>query len=116
MLAPTLGSSWTVGSASLTTSYVYDPRNQVSTVTDPDGRIYSYSYDPNGSPTGLVQPNGVETSYSYDSMNRLTLLTSKHGSTTLASYAYTLGSTGLRNSVDEADGTGDRTSMTLSTD
>jgi RHS repeat-associated protein len=95
----------TVGSASLTTSYAYDQRNHVSTITDPDGRLYSYVYNANGRPATLAQPNSVQTSYLYDGMNRLTSLTSRHGSTTLVSYAYSLSPTGLRNAVDEADGT-----------
>jgi RHS repeat-associated protein len=95
----------TIGATSLTTGFTYDDRNQVATVSDPDGRVYTYGYNQNGSPMSLVQPNGVTTSYTYDSQNRLTNLVSRHGTTTLASYAYTLGPTGVRDGVDEADGT-----------
>jgi RHS repeat-associated protein len=80
-------------------------RNQISTVTDPDGRTYTYSYSATGSPVTMAQPNGVTTTYAHDSLNRLTNLTSKHGATTLQSYVYSLGATGLRTRIDEADGT-----------
>jgi len=80
-------------------------------VTDASG-VTSYSYDPVGNLAGYSYPNGVSTSYAYDPLNRLTQMQSTcatgtgcgPANTTIASYAYTLGSTGNRLSVAELSG------------
>lgn len=95
----------TIGTTVLATSYAYDNDGRLSTVTDPDARVYGYTYDAASNRDTLAQPNGVTTTYTFDSLNRLTNLASLHGATVLQSYAYTLGATGLRTRVDEADGT-----------
>jgi YD repeat-containing protein len=54
----------------------------------------------------VTYPNGVDTTYAYDNLNRLLNLTATNAntSTTVASYAYSLGPTGIRTSVTKASG------------
>ena len=51
-----------------------------------------------------MRPNGVTHAYSYNTLNRLENLTVTAGPTPIASYAYTLGSTGNRTRVVELGG------------
>jgi RHS repeat-associated protein len=96
-----------VGSATLATGYRYDVLDRIATVTDPNGRVFSEAYDDVGNLSKLVRPNGVDTTYAHDSLNRLTNVRTavRSTDTTIASYGYTLGATGIRTRIDEADGT-----------
>jgi len=61
-----------------TTSYTYDTRDRIETVTYPDGRRLTYGYDANGNRTSLTAEVGgqtLTTSYSYDELNRLDIVT-----------------------------------------
>ena len=98
-----------VGGASMT--YTYDALNRLASVTDSSGAT-TYSYDAVGNLGSFAYPNGVLTSYAYNSLNRLTNMQSTCATgtgcgalgTTLASYAYTLGPAGNRQSVAELSG------------
>ena len=87
-----------------TTTYAFDQLGQVKTVTD-SGGVTRYTYDAAGNPTQTVMPNGVVETRSYDDLNRLTFLEDQNtAGTVLASYTYTLGATGLLDSVVENTG------------
>jgi RHS repeat-associated protein len=96
-----------VGSTTLTTTNDYDILDRIANVTDPDGRVFGMEYNDVGSLAKLVRPNGVDTAYTHDSLNRLTNIRTygRASNTTIASYSYTLGATGIRTRIDEADGT-----------
>ena len=55
-----------------TTSYTYDAKGQISTVTDPNSKVTQYSYDARGNLTGIVHDGISRFTYTYDGMNRLT--------------------------------------------
>jgi len=88
--------------------YGFDDDERLSTVTDQYGgsaKVTRYGYDTAGRLLGWVQPNGVATSFTYDDVNHLKNVSIKNAAaTTLASYAYTLGTTGNRTGVTEASG------------
>jgi RHS repeat-associated protein len=98
-----------VGGASMT--YTYDPLNRLASVTDASGAT-TYGYDAVGNLTSFAYPNGVLTSYGYNTLNRLTNMQSTCATgtgcgapgTPLASYVYTLGAAGNRQSVAELSG------------
>jgi len=96
-----------VGSTARATGYTYDVLDRISNVTDPDSRVFGLEYDDVGSLSKLVRPNGVDTKFDHDSLNRLTNIRTytRSPDTTIASYGYTLGATGIRTRIDEADGT-----------
>ena len=79
-----------------TTQYAYDTRDNLSTVTDPDGLVTTYTYNGLNNLTQLQSPDtgttnylydaagnrisqtdarGVTTGYQYDALNRLTKIT-----------------------------------------
>jgi RHS repeat-associated protein len=91
-----------------TTGYVYDARDNLVSVTDPDGLTTTYTYDGLNDQTGLSSPDtgsttytydaagnrrtqtdarGIVTTYTYDALNRLTAI-SYPTSTLNTSYAY----------------------------
>jgi RHS repeat-associated protein len=96
-----------VGATTLATGYSYDELDRIESVTDPGNRVFGLEYDEVGSLSKLVRPNGMDTRYTHDPLNRLTNIRTYKRSTdtTLASYAYTLGPTGIRTRIEEADGT-----------
>ncbi|MEJ2527675.1 MAG: hypothetical protein P8Y49_06285, partial [Sulfurovaceae bacterium] len=49
------------------TSYTYDSRGNVATITDAKGQSTSFAYDVMDRVTQITHPNGVKESYSYDS-------------------------------------------------
>ena len=73
-------------------------------MTDPDGRVFGMEYDDVGSLAKLVRPNGVDTAFTHDQLNRLTNIRTyaRASDATIASYAYTLGPTGIRTRIEEA--------------
>ena len=58
-------------SASTTTTYTYDARYNLLTISEPLGQSAVYNYDANGNLTSVVDPNGNTYSYTYDSLNRV---------------------------------------------
>jgi RHS repeat-associated protein len=83
-------------------SYAYDELNRLTTVTD--GRLQgnqttTYTYDPANNIVAVTIPNGSKSVMTYDPMNRLTALT-----TPVSSYTYTEGPTGNKTAVTEANG------------
>ncbi|MGC4116149.1 MAG: PKD domain-containing protein [Myxococcales bacterium] len=95
----------TIGGLEYATTYSFDALNRLDTVTDAAGRSYVHGYDANGNRESLSHPNGVATGYGYDALNRLKSLDTKLGAYTIQGYAFTLGPTGNRTRIDEADGT-----------
>jgi len=92
------------------TSYTYDEMGRLKTVSVDrrDGsttglpEVTTYNlYDANGNRDEVLLPNNVKTKYTYDELNRLTLLTQDTGSN-LATYSYTLGNDGRRNTITDA--------------
>ena len=81
----------------------YDPLNRLSTVVDnrlPSGaNTTTYAYDPANNVVTETAPNGLQTTFSYDLQNRFTSLT-----TPVSSYTYTLGATGNRTGAVEGNG------------
>ena len=99
------------------TQYAYDARDNLRSVSDPDGLITGYSYDGLNNLTTLQSPDtgstgytydaagnrktqtdarGVISSYSYDALNRLTSITYPT-STLNVSYAYDQPASGCAN-------------------
>ena len=87
--------SRTVASAntSQTTSFGFDDRDRLTSVTDPLGRVTQYQYDVVASrcqvvdkPARVIDPAGRTTSLSYDSMQRLVQRTAPDGSVTTFGY------------------------------
>ena len=87
----------------ISVSLAYDPLNRLSTVVDnclPSGaNTTTYAYDPANNVVTETAPNGLQTTFNYDQQNRLTSLT-----TPVSSYTYTLGSTGNRTGAVEGNG------------
>lgn len=89
-------------------AYGYDALGRLQTVhvTERNGSLVdeltTYRYDKVGNRSEVDLPNGISTTYFYDSLNRLTNVTHEFGSTTnLASYTYTLNSSGRRTNAVE---------------
>jgi RHS repeat-associated protein len=63
------------------TRYGYDPNRpgDVTTVTDPDQKIWTYSYDGNGDLASKTDPLGNETTYAYNVVGELTSSVSPKG-------------------------------------
>lgn len=56
----------------LVTSYTYDGLNNLSALQSPDTGASGYTYDAAGNRTGQTDARGVTSTYSYDALNRLT--------------------------------------------
>src|SRR5206468_4096710 len=91
--------------AATNVGFSYTATGRRATMTDARG-VTTYEYDARGSKKALSQPNGTVTTYAYDSVGHLTSLETKHmpTGTTIQSYAYTLGPTGIRMRIYEAGG------------
>jgi len=68
------------------TSYIYDARNQLISVTAAAGGTVAYTYDPVGNRTSTTDANGHTTTYTYDELDRLVSVMDPLGNTT--SFAY----------------------------
>jgi RHS repeat-associated protein len=82
--------------------FAYDELNRLTTVTDnrlQGNQTTTYTYDPANNVATVTAPNGLQTKLNYDPMNRLTSLT-----TPISSYTYTLGQTGNRIGAVEGNG------------
>jgi RHS repeat-associated protein len=84
-------------------AYTYDSLNRLATVVDnrlPAGaNTTTYTYDPASNLATVTYPNGLQSTFQYDDLNRVTGLNNGK-----ASYAYTLGPTGNRQSAAESSG------------
>ncbi|MFT4285604.1 MAG: DUF6531 domain-containing protein, partial [Protaetiibacter sp.] len=68
------------------TRFAYDAAGQLLTVTDPLGRVTSMAYSLDGETVGVVGPDSASESYAYDADGNLTGYTGPDGD--IASYAY----------------------------
>lgn len=72
--------------ADATTQYVYDTRDNLRQVTDPDGLSTVYDYDGLNRLTGLHSPDTGDTTYSYDAAGNRLSQTDARG--VVSSYTY----------------------------
>jgi YD repeat-containing protein len=70
----------------VTTSYSYDVRGNLRSVTDPNGNVTSYEYDDFGEMEKQTSPVTGVTTYSYDAAGNLLSTTDAAGATTTRSY------------------------------
>ncbi len=68
----------TTPAASGVTTYSYDAKNRLSTISDPAFGTFRFAYDPMDRRTSLLYPNGVATSYAYDNAYRITAIATKN--------------------------------------
>ncbi len=85
------------------TSYGYDGRNQLKTVTAALGDA-SYSYHGDGLLHTLTQPDDSLATYEYDKADRLVSLTHAKGDAPIASYGYSYDANGNRLTQLETNG------------
>ena len=85
-------------------AYQYDKLNRLSTVIVAGQSPTVYRYDEVGNLAGYTYPNGVSTTLQYDGLNRLTSLAAQGAQGAVASYQYTLGTSGNRTGVTELSG------------
>jgi len=98
-----------------TTSFAYDRRNRLSSVTYADGSGKIFAYDARGNKIMESDENGVATLYAYDSLNRLvtTARDMNHDNTIdsgdlITTYAYNL----VNSKVSVTDPNGHATTLT----
>ncbi len=73
----------------LVTNYTYDGLNNLSALQSPDTGTSSYTYDAAGNRTGQTDARGVTSTYTYDALNRLTGISYSTTSPNVSySYAY----------------------------
>ncbi len=85
-------------------NYEYDERNLLKLVADNRlGGTTTYSYDPAENLQTMLYPNGVQSLFTYNRVDQLSNL-SINGSSLLANYAYGLAPTGRKTSVTELNG------------
>lgn len=73
------------------TKYAYDKKNQLISMTDPEGRTETYAYDIYGNMVKKTEKNGDRINYRYDYQNRLvkeTAISKKTGKKTTHTYEY----------------------------
>jgi RHS repeat-associated protein len=122
-----------VATQNTTTQYVYDSRDNLRTVTDPDNLATNYTYDGLSNLTNLSSPDTGNTAYTYDLAGNRTSQTDNRGITSTYTYdalnrlvgiAYPTTSLNVSYAYDQPDGTtgcsgsspvGRLTSMTDST-
>ncbi|MDG4769665.1 polymorphic toxin-type HINT domain-containing protein [Solwaraspora sp. WMMD792] len=63
------------------TSYGYNPRDELTTVTDPAGNQWTYTYDLLGRRTGTVDPDAGTSTSTYDNADQLVTTTDGRGET-----------------------------------
>lgn len=66
------------------TTFVYDTRDRLQSVLQPDGQNLTYTYDTNGNLETLTANGSRTTTYEYDALNRLTNVVAPEGVTTHA--------------------------------
>ncbi|MEU5438767.1 FG-GAP-like repeat-containing protein [Streptomyces sp. NPDC020719] len=72
--------------SAFTTSYSYDERGLLSSVTDPLGNTTAYGYDAAGRLVTAKDPANRTTTYAYDSSGNLTSITNPAGKTQTRTY------------------------------
>lgn len=68
------------------TVMVYDNRNRLVSMTDPQGRTTSYAYDAASRKTGVTQPNGAQELMGYDAAGQVVSATNALNQTISFSY------------------------------
>ena len=91
----------------MTTTYVYDAADHLTSVSDWASRLTSYTYDNAGRQITITYPNGVVTTNTYDNADRLTGISTVKSATSILSITYTLDNVG--NQLTMVDGTGTTT-------
>ena len=88
--------------------YTYDEVNRLKTVVDnrlsAGQNTTTYTYDPANNLVTVTYPNGVQSTFVYDTLNRVTSMPTTRSGSTIASYGYTLGATGNRETSSEFGG------------
>lgn len=87
--------------------YTYDDLNQLSTVVDnrlSGNNTTTYAYDPANNLTTATYPNGVQSVMTYDALNRITGLAASSSAAEVSGYTYQRGPTGNLNSATELNG------------
>ena len=84
------------------TTFTYSPAGLVETVTDAQSKITRFEYDARGNRTAIVDALNQRTSFAYDSRNRLTSIA--YPTTPATSTSFTYDSRGRRTSVTDANG------------
>jgi RHS repeat-associated protein len=87
-----------------TTTFSFDHRLRLATVTDPAGGVFGYTYDSLGRLVSLSRPNGVSSTLTYDSANDLLSRVDSLGSTVLAQANYAYNAARLRTSLTDLAG------------
>jgi RHS repeat-associated protein len=87
-----------------TTTYTYDGRNRLQTVTTSDGKLTKYTYYPDSLLDTVAYPNGAVAKHTYDKADRLVTLANTKASTVLSSYAYGYDANGNRLTQTEVNG------------
>ncbi len=80
------GNRTSLSDATGATTFAYDSRNLVTSVTDPDGKTVSYTYDALRRRAMMTDPEGGVTSYSYDAADRVTSVVNPQGKVTTLAY------------------------------
>ncbi|MBI2787277.1 MAG: RHS repeat-associated core domain-containing protein [Elusimicrobia bacterium] len=86
--------------------YTYDKLDRPSSVTDPQGLVYSFAYDAVGRRTTKTYPNGTQTTYVYDAASQVTGIRHRRISddATLAFADYTYDDAGNRLTMTDTAG------------
>ena len=86
-------------------AYTYDPNGNLSSVTDPFGRVTTYAYDAADRLTVMTLPNGVTSTYGYDDRDRVTSVVHADSSgAVLASVTYVRAPSGEPTRITREDG------------
>jgi RHS repeat-associated protein len=65
-----------------TTTYEYNPAEEVTALTNPDGQTTEFEYDEEGNKIGETGPEGEETTWTYDGAHRVLTETNPSGEKT----------------------------------
>ncbi|MFI5764369.1 ricin-type beta-trefoil lectin domain protein [Streptomyces sp. NPDC051563] len=84
------------------TTYAYDARNKLTTVTDPAGNKWSYEYDARGRQTAAQDPDAGRSEFGYDNLDQQIWVKDSSGRTQYTNYDVLGRKTGLRDNA--ADG------------
>jgi RHS repeat-associated protein len=76
-----------------TTTYTYDTLGRLTKTTDGAGQSVSYAYDPDNEVTSVTYPDGKSETHTYNTAGQLTSTTDFQGRTT--KFSYTLSAPGL---------------------
>jgi RHS repeat-associated protein len=88
-------------------SYGYDALNRLTSLTNPQGRVFTFEYDAAGRRTALNYPNGIRATYAYDAAGQLlsVIHTRTAGSVIIAKSTYAYDAAGNRTSMTDMAGT-----------